>query len=569
MTLRSAMPAPRMSDIRALRRRLYACAVSAAMVLSISACASNVPDTASGNDGQTSGSGTVAVFTPTDGVTISGNSPLNKWAEFTPALSSALRELGMPKKRISISSADSLDKQSRDIQDYVVDRISSRSSSDADSDADDASNAKDTGSTTLVIAPVASTDDTTRQYGDYVGQHLTASSKSSDESSDSSAPDNESTEQAQSDDEAISRLVSALELARENGMHVIMLSSTVEGIQPDVYVRMSTAEMIGKVQATKLVAKLDLDKVSKDNPKNIEVLMPVTPLSAQKSGDLGSVLGLATGQEASDDPTESSAEFARDAFKGLWSVLKPYFASGKAISPSGALTASTTDDDWRDVTFPCVRADDIGAELRNRLEMKSRNDRHTRVDGIIAMNDYTASKVTEELSDLGYTGTAADINPSITISGIVDNITGRKDLQRDEVPDPIKAPESSDDTTKDGTASSGSDDDKSVESANSRWPIVTGYGAYTVIMPQIVSGQQWMTALEDRATLAESTAKACIRLNSGKALDEGAGITSLVTSKINGKDTPTISGDLIAVSASNLKSTLIDPGYITPADAGL
>ncbi len=51
------------------------------------------------------------------------------------------------------------------------------------------------------------------------------------------------------------------------------------------------------------------------------------------------------------------------------------------------------------------------------------------------MNNYIASEVIKELDDLGYTGSAADINPQITISGIVGNITGKKDLSRDAVPD--------------------------------------------------------------------------------------------------------------------------------------
>lgn len=38
---------------------------------------------------------------------------------------------------------------------------------------------------------------------------------------------------------------------------------------------------------------------------------------------------------------------------------------------------------------------------------------------------------------------------------------------------------------------------------------------------------------------------------------------------VAGKNMPTLRPDLVAVSASNLKSTLIDPGYITLADAGM
>ena len=78
------------------------------------------------------------------------------------------------------------------------------------------------------------------------------------------------------------------------------------------------------------------------------------------------------------------------------------------------------------------------------------------------------------IRDRGYTGSAADINPQITISGIVGNITGKKDLSRDAVPDPIKSPEndnandssSSDDDADEDTSASDKDRD-------SQWPLVT------------------------------------------------------------------------------------------------
>ena len=79
--------------------------------------------------------------------------------------------------------------------------------------------------------------------------------------------------------------------------------------------------------------------------------------------------------------------------------------------------------------------------LDARLAKADEHASPTRIDGIIAMNDYIASEVVTELDDLGYTGSAADINPQITISGIVGNITGKKDLSRSDVPDPIKSPE--------------------------------------------------------------------------------------------------------------------------------
>ena len=70
------------------------------------------------------------------------------------------------------------------------------------------------------------------------------------------------------------------------------------------------------------------------------------------------------------------------------------------------------------------------------------------------MNDYIASEVVKELDDLGYTGSAADINPQITISGIVGQYHRQEGSQPRRVPDPIKSPEN--DNAND---SSSSDDD--------------------------------------------------------------------------------------------------------------
>lgn len=118
-------------------------------------------------------------------------------------------------------------------------------------------------------------------------------------------------------------------------------------------------------------------------------------------------------------------------------MLQPYFKKGTAYSPSGLLTADTTDGQWESVAFKIDKDSRITDEITNRLKQKD-SASHTRIDGIIAMNDYVASGVVDALDHLGYTGSAADINPSITLPGIVGNITGKQDLHRKKVPDPIK-----------------------------------------------------------------------------------------------------------------------------------
>lgn len=113
-------------------------------------------------------------------------------------------------------------------------------------------------------------------------------------------------------------------------------------------------------------------------------------------------------------------------FKGIWKVLEPYFKDGKAASPSETLTASTTKDDWRSVAFDSSKAEQIKSVLAERLDADKDDSHPVHLDGVISCNDYVAKNIADELDKLGYTGSSADINPSISISGIVDSITGKK-----------------------------------------------------------------------------------------------------------------------------------------------
>ena len=448
----------------------------------------------------TTGLGSVAIFTPSDGITLSQHTPLNKWAKLVPSIKSELVEQGFTAKQISTHTDGNLDKQSQDIQDYVVSRA-----------AEASSKRSSTGSaTTLIVAPCTSTDSTTTQYGDYVTNPLDSESSSND-----------------ADVAADQRMTSALTLARKSGMHVIVLSNDIGGFSPDAFVQMSTARSIGEIQAKQLVSKLQLDSASATNPKTIEVFLPV-----------GS---------AKDEDQSVSMAFAKEAFKGIWNVLGPYFKSGAVVSASDTLNASTSATSWSSVAFTASSDNDVKQELDSRLELQGAT-KPVHIDGIIAMNDYIASVIVQELDALGYEGSSAEINPSISILGIVGNLAGHKDLTKSAVPSP---------------AGLGQDDTPS--EASLQWPIVIGYGAYTDMLPDIVNGKLWMTALEDRAQLATGIAKVSRQLASGGDVT----LQSVSKTTVNGKSVPTLTQSLIAVSASNLKSELIDTGYVTLADAGL
>ena len=565
--------------IRRRAVRAVAALAAMAMPLATAACSDAPSPSDPTSGGATASLGAVALFTPSDGITLSQNTPLNKWAALTKDIQSSLKDraeqagIDYDASAVKVTASSDLAAQSQAVQDYVVGRLNDSSASPSPSTGSSSptqspAQASGVSSTTIVVAPVTDPDAVTRQYGDYVRQDLTwddgagagqsntdgsasGAATSGDASSaggsatDSPSPSetaDSATASTTSDEtrEAGERLVAALRLARDSGMHVVLLSGQVQGFTPDLFVQFGTAELIGRVQAEQLVRKLELDTASRDNPKCIEVMIPF--IATRKDG-------------SAVDTT-----FAAEAFRGIWDVLGPYFVDGRAVSPSHYLSSASTADDWRAVVFDPSKTDGGKGEITQRL--RTDDGSHRRIDGVLAMNDAVAARVVAALTDMGYTGSSADINPEITISGIVGNLAGKVDVQRGKVPDPRVAPTETPD-----------DDSGSIHlpfvpdsSGDAAWPIVTGYGAYVNTIQQIVNGKQWMTALGDRKGTADTLAGAVMAMNSG---DDVTRLDGVSESDYAGATVPTIMRDQLAVSASNLKGTLIDTGYVTSADAGL
>lgn len=489
-----------------LLRRCMAMALCCGMTVPLAACSHSAADGASTAATSSMTNGQVEMFVPNDSFTISQNVPINTWNRLVEATSDALVEHGFDDDDITTHTDADLDEQSRSIEDYVRDHV----------ERDDGR--RDDGRT-LVVAPAVRTAESTKYYGDYATQTL-----------ESTTDDDAKTK------EALDRTVAALNRAKSAGVHVIVLSTRIPGFTPDAFVSICDAEQIGRMQAQQLVNKLELDKTSRDNPRRIEIMLPFDG-------------------EASHPDDEQ--RFARDAFKGVWSVLGTYFRSGVVVSPSLKLSASSTEDDWRAVAFQARKTDDVVAEIKARLHTDTKGA-FTPIDGVVSMNDFVADGVIKGLTAMGYVGTAADVNPSITIGDVLGNIAGRRDVQRGKVPEPTQAPQTGDGD--DGNDGSG--DGEAVPVTSNRWPIVTGYGSYVSNIPNIVDGKQWMTGLADRNGNASGIAAICKALNRD---DTKASLDHFNT--VDG--VPTMALPLIAVSAGNLKATLIDPGYISLADADL
>lgn len=481
-----------------------AMALCCGMTIPLAACSHSSTDGASTTATPSATNGQVAMFVPTDSFTISQNVPINTWNRLVEATSDALVEHGFADDAIMTHADADLDRQSRSIETYVRDHVQRDDGRGGDG-------------RTLVVAPAVRTAESTKYYGDYATQTL------------------ESTDGDAKTAEALNRTVAALDRAKSAGVHVVVLSTRIPGFTPDAFVSICDAEQIGRMQAQQLVNKLELDKTSRDNPKRIEIMLPFDG-------------------EASHPDDEQ--RFARDAFKGVWSVLGTYFRSGVVVSPSLKLSASSTEDDWRAVAFQARKSDDVVDEIKARLHTNTKGA-FTPIDGVISMNDFVADGVIKGLTAMGYVGTAADVNPSITIGDVLGNIAGRRDVQRGKAPEPTQAPQ-----IDDGDGRDASGDGEAVPVTSNRWPIVTGYGSYVSNIPNIVDGKQWMTGLADRNGNASGLAGIC------RALNRNGAKTAL--EHFNTVDSvPTMALPLIAVSAGNLKATLIDPGYISLADADL
>lgn len=222
--------------------KLIAAAMATGLLLTTAGCAST-DDTNTPDGGTvTQSTGAVAIFTPSDGITLSQHTPLNKWAKLVPDITSELKKQGFKSANITTTTSSDLAKQSQDIQDYVVNHaVSAQSGKDSANKKDGA----DEKEITLIVAPAAETQTSTRQYGDYVSQTSgtatdrtgsdEAGSTDASESTDTSESANASSSDNASDStdtQSMPRMANALQLAKDSGMHVVLVANPVKDFTP-------------------------------------------------------------------------------------------------------------------------------------------------------------------------------------------------------------------------------------------------------------------------------------------------------------------------------------------------
>ncbi len=565
-------------------RKVIAALAASTMLFAICACGSSAQNASPSAKSEVN-HGNVIIFTPSDGLNLSRKTPLSTWDNLVPEIVKSLKKRGFSSNAITTKSSNSLYNQSQDIQDYVVNTITSLNSNNsakslksknAKTNVKNLQNSvkKQLSKTTIVVAPWSNKNGH-NNYGDYVTQPDSNTNQSNDD--------------LNNQEEAENRLSNALELAKKAGMHVIMLSRLSNGFKPDILFNLSSAQRIGEIQAHTLVQKLALNQASKDNPKSVEVLLPCHNQKQNVHFHIGINKRGINSEDSSYKTPDFDDEFSRLAFEGIWKVLKPYYESGLMFSPSGKLNKNSTENDWKNVAIDADNSDSVKAELEFRLIEKNSNQATStkHVDGIIALEDQVVMQAENALEELGYKGSSADINPSFTLPDIIGNFIGKRNLSKKKVPAPSNSKNNNSSNQKTGKSGKNNKNNKDnqdssqnnsqnsqSESANSvvndsKWPIITGYGAYKDALPNLVNGKQWMTSIENIQKISVDVAEQCNSLNTSGKITQLEDVTIFVNNNGPQKDVPVATETILAVSATNLKALLIDPGYVTLADAGL
>ena len=78
-----------------------------------------------------------------------------------------------------------------------------------------------------------------------------------------------------------------------------------------------------------------------------------------------------------------------------------------------------------------------------------------------------------------------------------------------------------------------------------------------------------MTSIENIQKISVDVAEQCNSLNTSGKITQLEDVTIFVNNNGPQKDVPVATEAILAISATNLKALLIDPGYVTLADAGL
>ncbi len=369
------------------------------------------------------------------------------------------------------------------------------------------------------------------------------SSKSSDsahsEGSNDSAADDTALEDDEELDAARSRSAELVRTLSARGVRVVGCSDLVSA-HMDAYVDMATPESIGVLQAREALSKIRANTLSASNPAQVLLLVPGNPQNEASKDFLSGVfsvletplqqgviqlVGLPEVKSLSSFLDSSAARdfyfgsdlYSADISRRLTSLLDDLIEQQGGTTASNGLMKA----------LPFVRSSTIA------------------LDAVIAGTDYISTQLVSVLTSKGYQGSAANINPDVSLSGIVNSLSGKKVLNKHKVPYPANTLPSAE--------------------FNSMWPVISGYGAIDV--PSIVSGKEWVTGISNEESVASLFA--LLARNAALHKKLATKVSELEGMTLSSRASRTlISVDLVPISSSQVKN-LIKEGYISAADAGL
>lgn len=383
--------------------------------------------------------------------------------------------------------------------------------------------------------------DTSRSSSSSSDSSGTGKSSSSAQSEDSndSATDDTTLEDDEELDAARSRSAELVRTLSARGVRVVGCSDLVSA-HMDAYVDMATPESIGVLQAREALSKIRANTLSASNPAQVLLLVPGNPQNEASKDFLSGVfsvletplqqgviqlVGLPEVKSLSsflDSPAARDFYFGSDLYSAdisrrLTSLLDDLIEEQGGTTASNGLMKA----------LPFVKSSTIA------------------LDAVIAGTDYISTQLVSVLTSKGYQGSAADINPDVSLSGIVNSLSGRKVLNKHKVPYPANTLPSAE--------------------FNSMWPVISGYGAIDV--PSIVSGKEWVTGISDEESVASLFA--LLARNAALHKKLATKVSELEGMTLSSRASRTlISVDLVPISSSQVKN-LIKEGYISAADAGL
>ncbi|OZG56113.1 hypothetical protein AEAE_0601 [Aeriscardovia aeriphila] len=374
-----------------------------------------------------------------------------------------------------------------------------------------------------------------------------SNSAGSSESSDSahseglndSAADDTALEDDEELDAARSRSAELVRTLSARGVRMVGCSDLVSA-HMDAYVDMATPESIGVLQAREALSKIRANTLSASNPAQVLLLVPGNPQNEASKDFLSGVFSML------ETPLQQGVIqlVGLPEVKSLSSFLDSsaardfYFGSDLYSADISHRLTSLLDD---------LIEQQGGATTSNGLMkalpfMKSST---IALDAVIAGTDYISTQLVSVLTSKGYQGSAADINPDVSLSGIVNSLSGKKVLNKHKVPYPANTLPSAE--------------------FNSMWPVISGYGAIDV--PSIVSGKEWVTGISNEESIASLFA--LLARNAALHKKLAAKVNELEGMTLSSRASRTlISVDLVPISSSQVKN-LIKEGYISAADAGL